>query len=87
MIKINNTFSIERDLYGWTLYHTYKTEYTRNEETVTGFKTSKSYYPKLHDIIDEIFDRVPMDCESLVEVHNSMKMIKADVFRAIMGCK
>ena len=82
MIKINNTFSIERDLNGWTLYHTYRSDHKLSK---TGFVTSESYYPKLHDVIEEIFDRVPMDCESLVEVHNAMKIIKADVFRAIIG--
>jgi hypothetical protein len=82
VIKINDQFSIKRDTSGWTLYHTYE---TTNKKSETVLATRKSYYPCLHYVVDEIFDRAPMGCNDLKEVHRRMEMIKGDVFRVVMG--
>jgi hypothetical protein len=82
MININDEFSIKRDQYGWTLYHTYPTD---NKKSETGFTTSKSYYPNLHHVINEIFDRAAIGCNCLGELHHKIEQIKSDVYRMIMG--
>jgi len=63
MIKFNDTYSMSRDKYGWTLHQ--KIEGQKNPY--------KTYHPNLKQICDWIIDREAGKCESLDELKAMLK--------------
>lgn len=82
MIKINERFSIEREADCWRLEDTVPSDHRLSK---TGFVTRKHWYPRLHMVVTEIFERCPEGAKDLKEMHDRMVQIKADVYWATMG--
>lgn len=80
MIKINDRFSIERTQCCWELH-----EKIYSGKAKKGYSESVTYFSRLKYVIDAIFDRAPQGCKDLKDMYNQMRLIKAEVFRAIMG--
>jgi hypothetical protein len=82
MIKINDRFSMERTQRCWTLYDKRPSDNPKNK---SGFSVRESYYSRLGQVVDEIFDRTPEGCKSLREMYLKMQQVKKEVFQGLKG--
>lgn len=81
MIKIDDTFSIERDPYQWILHEKKDGVNPKTKEPTV--VTKKTYHPTLLKCCVFMADKVAGDCTSVSEITNAFKELEATLERVL----
>jgi hypothetical protein len=86
MIKINERFSIQRDFDCWIL-----SEFAEpglhpiTKEVGTKPRVRERYFPNIHTMVSFLIDLAPAGATTMVELNESIRRIREDVFTAFRG--